>query len=55
MIKVQKTIGDRDLIIETGRFAKQADGAVYVLTGNTDSGAIPIAGDDRLIRVTPAR
>ncbi|MCK5428867.1 MAG: hypothetical protein KAI94_05320, partial [Anaerolineales bacterium] len=32
---VQIVIGDRDLIIETGKLAEQADGAVVVSYGET--------------------
>lgn len=33
--KVNLTIGGRELLFETGRMAKQADGAVYVQSGDT--------------------
>jgi polyribonucleotide nucleotidyltransferase len=35
MIRKTVKVGDRDLIIETGRMAKQADGAVVVRQGDT--------------------
>ena len=35
MQKFEKKLGNQDIIIETGRMAKQADGAVTVQLGGT--------------------
>ncbi|APW63325.1 polyribonucleotide nucleotidyltransferase [Paludisphaera borealis] len=44
---VERTIGDRTISIETGRFAKQASGAVVVRLGDTMSLVTSMAGPGR--------
>jgi len=44
---VERTIGDRTISIETGRFAKQASGAVVVRIGDTMSLVTAMAGPGR--------
>ncbi len=47
IFKVEKIIGDRLLIIESNKMAKQADGAVTVRYGDTVVLATVVAGDER--------
>lgn len=44
---VERTIGDRTISLETGRFAKQASGAVVVRLGDTMSLVTTVAGPGR--------
>ncbi|AMV37084.1 Polyribonucleotide nucleotidyltransferase [Planctomyces sp. SH-PL62] len=44
---VERTIGDRTISIETGRFAKQASGAVVVRLGDTMTLVTAMAGPGR--------
>ena len=50
MIRKTVKVGERDLIIETGRMAKQADGAAVVRYGDTMILATSVSAKDR----TPA-
>ena len=47
MIRKTVKVGDRDLIIETGRMAKQADGAVVVRYGDTMLLATSVSAKDK--------
>ena len=47
MIRKTVKVGDRDLIIETGRMAKQADGAAVVRYGDTMILATSVSAKDR--------
>ena len=43
--KVSTRIGERELSIETGKLAKQADGAVIVTYGDTSTNSIDVSPD----------
>ena len=47
MIRKTVKVGDRDLVIETGRMAKQADGAVVLRMGDTMLLATAVSARDR--------
>ena len=41
-VSVSVTVGGRDITFETGKLAKQADGAVVIRSGETDTGATEV-------------
>ena len=47
MIRKTVKVGERDLIIETGRMAKQADGAIVLRYGDTMLLATSVSARDK--------